>query len=55
MSDEKLKRFALKLRDEVERLAAKVSHIEKVRAVARDGRDGAQGTVEKERLTGARG
>lgn len=43
MSDERLKRFALKLRDEVSALAGRVSHVEKVRAVARDGRDGAHG------------
>jgi len=43
MADDRLKQFALKLRDEVQTLAARLSQVEKIRAVARDGRDGAPG------------
>ena len=49
MADEKLKKFALKLRDEVQTLAGRVSQVEKVRAMLRDGRDGEHGDA------GARG
>lgn len=55
MTDEKLKRFALKLRDEVQLLAAKVSQVEKIRTVARDGRDGAPGADGKPGLQGPEG
>lgn len=55
MADEKLKQFALKLRDEVQTLAARLSQVEKIRAVARDGRDGARGTPGEPGIKGDRG
>lgn len=55
MADERLKQFALKLRDEVQALAARLSQVEKIRAVARDGRDGAPGTPGESGAKGDRG
>lgn len=55
MADDRLKQFALKLRDEVQVLAARLSQIEKIRAVARDGRDGAPGVPGEPGVKGDRG
>lgn len=55
MADDRLKQFALKLRDEVQTLAARLSQVEKIRAVARDGRDGAPGTPGESGAKGDRG
>lgn len=43
MSDEKLKKLAVKLGTDVKTLFARVDQVERIRAVARDGRDGAIG------------
>lgn len=55
MSSDKLKQFALKLREDLQLLAARVSHVEKIRAIARDGRDGAKGAAGESGAKGDRG